>query len=401
MEKSSHNMSIATKLLLFFGASLVILSVSVMFISLSIFNIGFLKNTDSDLKYMAKGLENTLSEWQLIIYGASASIADRSDLPTQVLQNDKAKIAKLIQNKIANHGMDILAIIARDGTILGSVGLDNTVSLKNAYSVKEALHGSCSTSTEELGSCPYAIVAAVPIFLNGYAVGCVVSAYDLTKDTFTKTIKEACNVECTIFKDDLRVSTTLKDKSGASLAGTKLTNTLILQTVLQGGTFVGKNIIMGEKYSTIYFPLVSDDGTVTGMAFIAKSIKTIESILHNTILVIIPVVSMVCLLLLIVCAFFAKYLMKRINHVGQVLKVLATGDADLTQRIKLLSHDEIGRLVIDFNAFCDKLHNIISQIKFTKITLSSAGENLDENIKNTQDFALASRRQAQYRQSML
>ncbi|MBP1124782.1 methyl-accepting chemotaxis protein [Pseudomonas sp. PvP025] len=52
-----------------------------------------------------------------------------------------------------------------------------------------------------------------------------------------------------------------------------------------------------------------------------------------------------------------------INSVAQMLKAIASGDGDLTQRLDYRKKDELGELVSWFNRFLDKLQPTIAQIK--------------------------------------
>ena len=52
-----------------------------------------------------------------------------------------------------------------------------------------------------------------------------------------------------------------------------------------------------------------------------------------------------------------------INNVAQMLKAIASGDGDLTQRLHYSKQDELGELVSWFNRFLDKLQPTIAQIK--------------------------------------
>nr|WP_223531008.1 methyl-accepting chemotaxis protein [Pseudomonas sp. GL-R-19] len=52
-----------------------------------------------------------------------------------------------------------------------------------------------------------------------------------------------------------------------------------------------------------------------------------------------------------------------INSVADMLKAIASGDGDLTQRLRYSKQDELGELVSWFNRFLDKLQPTIAQIK--------------------------------------
>ncbi|MHC8304829.1 methyl-accepting chemotaxis protein [Pseudomonas sp. PB3P13] len=72
--------------------------------------------------------------------------------------------------------------------------------------------------------------------------------------------------------------------------------------------------------------------------------------------------ALVGLLLLWVAAHRA---FKPLAMVSKMLKSIATGDGDLTQRLTHRSRDELGELTSWFNLFLDKLQPVISQVKAT------------------------------------
>lgn len=62
---------------------------------------------------------------------------------------------------------------------------------------------------------------------------------------------------------------------------------------------------------------------------------------------------------------------------------IATGNADLTKRIKIQSADEIGSVVSGFNTFTQKLQEIVTNLKKSKDTLLSVGEELHLSTEDT------------------
>ncbi|MCT8962739.1 methyl-accepting chemotaxis protein [Pseudomonas veronii] len=69
------------------------------------------------------------------------------------------------------------------------------------------------------------------------------------------------------------------------------------------------------------------------------------------------------LLGLLLIWFTASGVTRPINSVAQMLKAIASGDGDLTQRLNYRKKDELGELVNWFNRFLDKLQPTIAQIK--------------------------------------
>lgn len=76
----------------------------------------------------------------------------------------------------------------------------------------------------------------------------------------------------------------------------------------------------------------------------------------------------------VVIFFIAEKLTIPLRAVAEALKQIASGDADLTKRIKVTSKDETGQLAHSFNQFVEGLANIVSQFSEGVKTTFSASE---------------------------
>lgn len=70
------------------------------------------------------------------------------------------------------------------------------------------------------------------------------------------------------------------------------------------------------------------------------------------------------------------FLLKPLGAVEKSIVEIASGHADLTQRIQIKSRTEIGSVVDGFNGFTEKLHSIVTELKNSKDQLSAAGEEM-------------------------
>jgi methyl-accepting chemotaxis protein len=70
---------------------------------------------------------------------------------------------------------------------------------------------------------------------------------------------------------------------------------------------------------------------------------------------------------------------KALNSMIIMVKNVAEGDGDLTRRLEIVSHDELGELAKWFNSFLDKIHKIISQVAGTAEQVASASEELSSS----------------------
>jgi methyl-accepting chemotaxis protein len=91
---------------------------------------------------------------------------------------------------------------------------------------------------------------------------------------------------------------------------------------------------------------------------------------------VITIVSLFALILGSLIAFvLARVIIRPIQRVVAALKDISEGDGDLTQRIHINTHDEIGELAKWFNAFISRLNTIMVDIGSSSATVSaSSGE---------------------------
>ena len=75
--------------------------------------------------------------------------------------------------------------------------------------------------------------------------------------------------------------------------------------------------------------------------------------------------------------------LKPLQIVERAITDIASGDADLTRRININSENEIGQVVKGFNAFTEKLNEIIRDIKTSKEDLGIAGEDMSSSSQDT------------------
>ena len=106
------------------------------------------------------------------------------------------------------------------------------------------------------------------------------------------------------------------------------------------------------------------------------------SVYHNILIIFMcAVVSII--VSAIIALFAARPIIRPIINVDKTINGIASGNADLTQRIAVTSDDEVGSLVKGFNKFTEKLQEIIGDVKRSKGTLSHAGDDLIAALEET------------------
>ena len=104
-------------------------------------------------------------------------------------------------------------------------------------------------------------------------------------------------------------------------------------------------------------------------------------------------------IILLVAAVF-KYVLANIKMLTEEAKSLASGEGDLTRRIKVESHDELGELAEWFNKFIEKTQFMVRDIKNSLSELNAQSSNLqnaanqmsasiEQTSQNTREIATA------------
>ena len=375
------DISLKAKLIGMIGGAVLVGVFVTGYVALTVFDKGLLASTMEDLGHTADGVSYTLSDWNDNLNHYSGILSREAAIQNYILEQNLSALDSTVESNSDEFGLDVLAIVDNSGTVISAYGVKTGIKLSSNL-VKSALRGNNVYAYEDIGDIDYAILSSSPIETANGIIGCVICGYSLdddSEDSIIAVAKANYAVECTIFKGKTRVATTL----GKELVGTDLANDTIVKLVLGGEEYRGLNKIGGKEYYSNYSPITSGDGTITGMFFIAKPMDLIESVRKNTMAIVIPIGIVLFLLLTTIGYSFVNWIMKRINNVTVFLADLATGDADLTKRCSLFKRDEIGQLIINFDLFMDKLHEIVKNLKESKAELGSTGENLSASIEDT------------------
>ena len=135
-------------------------------------------------------------------------------------------------------------------------------------------------------------------------------------------------------------------------------------------------------------------GNVIGYAFSGKKLETVEAVISESEdslvrqVLIMAVVDVIILLLLI--AIVRRVVTGPINNLDQIAQELASGDADLSKRLRIDSNDEIGKAAESFNIFIEKVEAIAVEARKQAEAASEAKAKIEDEIRKSQmSLALA------------
>ena len=382
-KNAKRDIQISTKLLAVIAGIVFLGTFGATFLTLNIFDKRMTSDIEAGLETTAAGINSTFTDWQTSLSAYTALIAMNPKVQQGVAYKNSRELQDILNETKQNIFIGFLAITDNKGVVMKGVNISEGRDLSGISSISSALGGKVATAFDEIGDYDFALFASHPILYSGRVVGTITMGVDMVTNSEYNTVnmvKGSYGVECTITKGAVRKSSTMQNLIGVEVADADVLDTVLKRgSIFKGGTFIGK-----ERFYAVYFPLRSGE-SVSGMCVALKSMNAIEKVANDTIKIVIPLTSLTVLILVLLAYRFVRWLMWRINNVTSFLKELETGDADLTKRSSLYIRDEIGDLIIHFNFFLEKLHEIISTLKDSKSQLYEAGKNMLHSSTDTVD----------------
>lgn len=152
--------------------------------------------------------------------------------------------------------------------------------------------------------------------------------------------------------------------------------------MIQGGSSLESFYMNGKQYFLSYIE-INDGAWHLGII----QDKSQALIVIRKIVIFMLLVTFVFIIFGILCGIFLSRSLKPLKIISDSITEIASGKADLTQRISLERHnnDEVGVVVTGFNTFTEKLQSIMSVMKDSKNSLVTVGKSLKQNTDNTVD----------------
>ena len=183
-------------------------------------------------------------------------------------------------------------------------------------------------------------------------------------------------------------------KDGYPLSSTKHIDKEFLNYVLSDSfsldKAIGKKYMIDDRYFTKAYPLKRFDGKIVGYALMGIKTQYINKLINKDIsklkgqILLIGILDL--LILLIILFMVKKMVIKPINNLAKVSQELAEGDADLSKRIDIVSNDEIGKAIYNFNQFIDKVEKIAQEAEEEAKIANEAEKEAKANLKKSKLF---------------
>jgi len=155
---------------------------------------------------------------------------------------------------------------------------------------------------------------------------------------------EAGNV--TIFLDDVRVSTNVRNTDKNRALGTLVSEEVYNTVVRKGETWLGRAFVVNQWYISAYRPIMDLDDNVIGMLYIGIQEKLFQDINKQTLVFYILMILAGSVLALLLSLYFIKTILNPYNTLIESSKQLARGSYI---KVDINSRDEVGDLARAYN----------------------------------------------------
>lgn len=122
-----------------------------------------------------------------------------------------------------------------------------------------------------------------------------------------------------------------------------------------------------------------------------KNVASMRAAATSMIFTVVSIAGVSCLVSTALIFLLAKRFTKPLQIMTATLRDLSEGDGDLTQRVTVDTRDEVADLAERFNCFVDKIHDLISDVRFAADEVADTARSIDEA---TQEVTLAADEQS-------
>lgn len=200
---------------------------------------------------------------------------------------------------------------------------------------------------------------------------------------FLEHYKECSGTDVTIFYKDVRVITTIKDKNGDPLVGTRI-NSIVKKEVYEGrqAHFYSKSTIENENYFSYYCPLFDENDQCVGMVFAGKPSDYVDWIVWKSVVPILLLVLLSMIILIFVIWNYADHLNRAFRQLQRFLGNVEEGDFTVELSEMLTKRkDEIGQMAGTAVRMQHSLRDLVQRDSLTGLYNRHYGEIWMKQVK--------------------
>ena len=169
----------------------------------------------------------------------------------------------------------------------------------------------------------------------------------------------------TIFQDDVRISTNVKNEDDSRATGTRVSEEVYNRVVVNGEPWIGRAYVVNNWYITAYEPIKNVNNEIIGILYVGILEQKYLDIKRQTILAFLTIALMGTLVSMGLSYFISQRISLHIRELVSASREVAQGNLDA--KVEIISNDELGELANTFNAMATALKERDEKLKeFTR-----------------------------------
>ncbi len=264
-------------------------------------------------------------------------------------------IMKVLDNKKPSYGTDIIPkeMLAREGSDLAEQAYINVIPTERARPVDKKFEDRAM-----------ALKAAYPIFSGERFIGVIYGAviinnnYEIVDEIKSLVFKDE-KIDgrelgtATIFLDDLRISTNVKNNDGVRTIGTRVSKEVYDKVFIQQKLWLDKAFVVNTWYISGYVPIYDGNDKTGGILYVGILEDKYRSVQRKKTSYFLLTLCISATVAIILSSYLIRYIIKPINILVDASKEVAKGN--LNRKIMNQYEGEIGNLINTFNKMVDAI----------------------------------------------
>ncbi len=150
----------------------------------------------------------------------------------------------------------------------------------------------------------------------------------------------------TLFQDDVRIATNVKNVDGSRAIGTRIAEDVYTQ-VIEGEPWIGRAYVVNNWYITAYEPIRDINHTIIGILYVGILEQKYLDIQRDTEFTFLAITLVGALASMGLSYFISRSISDSVNKLASASRAIARGNLDA--RVQIESNDELQELADNFN----------------------------------------------------
>lgn len=327
---------------------------------------------ESKTKILTDNIENEKTDFENLLVYLQKTI---NQIPSELLDS-------WTQDSMRNFNLSKIAILNANGSLL--FGPNKTTSYSSKLEREFITKASQNMSAIRADNNSLILIGSSIITINNNYQAVLLIEKELFSDSYLSSISSAMNCVISILIDDIRSKSTIKQELvGTSLRSNKIYNDISNAVYVNNQMFRNRVSIQDENYIALYFRLKTDNPDEKVLLFLGTPVSNINIATHK----ILSIGLLANITILILIATFSIWgflhnIMRRLKNAENAFQKFnnhAGNEIDLTYRIPIMRHDELGFIFKEANKFVNSQNVLLLEIDRIELELKKIGDTLASN----------------------